>query len=104
MLRRFVKPHRSMREADGRVGFLFRFTECDMGHDGGLRASLGKISPEYTTRSPFLLAAIGSTCKQGKPNGNKNGGTTFTLGRRRSKKRRLTRLKAISSEGCLPSS
>ena len=34
-----------------------------------MRASVGKRSPEYSTRSPFL-AAMGSTCKQGKPNGN----------------------------------
>ncbi|CAL0325233.1 unnamed protein product [Lupinus luteus] len=39
---------------------------------------------------------MGSTCKQGKPNGNKKREvTTLTLGRRRSKKRRLTQLKAI---------
>ena len=88
VLRRFVKPHRSTRGADRWVGFPFRFTECDLGHDGSLRASVGKRSPEYSTRSPFL-AAMGSTCEQGKPNGNqKTGGTA--LGRRRSKKRRLT--------------
>jgi len=105
MLRHFVKPHRSTREADGRVGFPFRFTECNLGHDGGLRASVGKRSPEYNTRSLFFLAAMGSTCKQGKPNGNqKREGTTLTLGRRRSKKRRLILLKAIGSDGCLPSS
>ena len=41
----------------------------------------------------------------GKPNGNKKReGTAFTLGRRRSKKRRLTLLKAIGGEECLPSS
>ncbi|KAF1856866.1 hypothetical protein Lal_00001618 [Lupinus albus] len=51
----------------------------------------------------LFLAATGSTCKQGKPNGNKKREvTTLTLGRRRSKKRRLTQLKAIGSEGCLP--
>ncbi|CAN1153255.1 hypothetical protein LINPERPRIM_LOCUS14580 [Linum perenne] len=33
----------------------------------------GKRSPEYSTRSPFL-AAMGSTCKQGKPNGNQKTG------------------------------
>jgi len=80
-------------------------TECDLGHDGGLLASVGKRSPEYSTRSPFFLAAIGSNCKQGKPNGNQQReGTSLTLGKRRSKKRRLTLLKAIGSEGCLPSS
>ncbi|WVZ26856.1 hypothetical protein V8G54_000196 (mitochondrion) [Vigna mungo] len=35
--------------------FPFRFTECDLGHDGGLRASVGKRSPEYSTRSPFFF-------------------------------------------------
>ena len=105
VLRRFVKPHRSTRGADGGVGFPFRFTECELGLDGGLCASMGKRSPEYSTRSPFFLAAMGSTCKQGKPNGNKKWeGTTLTLGRTQSKKRRLTLLRAIGSEGCLPSS
>ena len=33
----------------------------------------GKRSPEYSTRSPFL-AAIESTCKRGKPNGNRGRG------------------------------
>jgi len=81
---------------------IFGFTK---GYDGGLRASVGKISPKYSTRSPFFLAAMGSTCKKGDPNGNqKRGGTTLTLSRRRSKKRRLTLLKAIDSEGCFPSS
>jgi len=75
-----------------------------MGYDGGLRASVRKRSPEYSTRSPFLLRHMGSTCKQGKPNGNpKREGTRLTLGSRRSKKRRLTLLKAIGSEGCVPS-
>ena len=105
MLRRSVKPHRSTRGADGWVGFPFWFRKCDLGHDGGLRASVGKRSPKYSTRSPFFLAAMGSTCKQGKPNGNqKREGTTLTLGRRQSKKRRLALLKAIDSEGCFPSS
>jgi len=89
-----------MRGADVSVGFPFPFTECDLGHVGGLLASIGKRSPEYSTRSPFFLAAMGSNCKQGKPNGNQ----TLTLGKRRSKKRRLTLLKTIGSEGCLPSS
>nr|YP_009381445.1 hypothetical protein AEK19_MT1035 [Utricularia reniformis]ART31258.1 hypothetical protein AEK19_MT1035 [Utricularia reniformis] len=56
-----------------RVGFPFPFTECDLGHDGSLRASVGKRSPEYSTRSP-LIAAMGSTCEQGKPNGNQKTG------------------------------
>ena len=34
VLRRFVKPHRFTRGADGWVGFPFWFTECDLGHDG----------------------------------------------------------------------
>jgi len=92
-----------MRGADVSVGFPFQFTVCDLGQDGGLLASVGKRSPEYITRSPFFLAAMGSNCKQGKPNGNqKREGTTLTFGRRRSKTRRLTLLKAIGSEGCLP--
>ena len=53
--------------------FRFRFTKCDLGHDGSLRASVGKRSPESSTRSPFL-AAMGSTWKQGKPNGNQKAG------------------------------
>ncbi|KAK3416971.1 hypothetical protein EUGRSUZ_H02721 [Eucalyptus grandis] len=47
--------------------------ECDLGHDGSLHASVGKRSPEYSTRLPFL-AAMGSTCEQGKPNGNQKMG------------------------------
>jgi len=79
--------------------------ECDLGHDGDLRGSVGKRLPEYNTRSPFFLAAMGSTCKQGKPNGNqKREGTTLRLGKRRSIKRRLNLLKVFGSEGCLPSS
>ena len=79
--------------------------ECDLGHGGGLRGSEGKRSPEYNTRSPFFLGAMGSTSKQGKPNENqKREGTALTLGKRRSKKQRLNLLKAFGSEGCLPSS
>jgi len=92
----------SLRENSRQYKSIFGFTK---GHDGGLRASVGKRSPEYTIRSPFFLAAMGSTCKQGNPNGNQTReGTKSTLGRRRSKKRRLTLLKAIDSEGCFPSS
>jgi len=92
----------SLRENPRQYKFIFGFTK---GHDGGLRALVGKRSPEYSTRSPFFLAAMGSTCKQGNRNGNQNReGTTLTLGRRRSKKRMLTLLKAIESEGCFPSS
>ena len=92
----------SLRENPRQYKFIFGFT---MGHDGGLRALVGKRSPEYSRRSPFFLAAMGSTCKQGNRNGNQNReGATLTLGRRRSKKRMLTLLKAIESEGCFPSS
>ncbi|KAL4181121.1 hypothetical protein AMTRI_Chr12g269660 [Amborella trichopoda] len=38
--------------------------EYDLGHDGSLRASIGKRSLEYSTRSPFL-ATLGSTYEQG---------------------------------------
>ena len=48
---------------------IFGFTK---GHDGGLRASVGKSSLKYSTRSPFFIAAMGSTCKQGTPMGTKN--------------------------------
>ena len=68
LLIRFVKPQESTKWADGWVGFPFRFTECDLEHDGGLCGSVRKRSPQYNTRSPFFLAAMGSTCKQGKPN------------------------------------
>ena len=92
----------SLRENPRQYKSIFGFTK---GHDGGLRASVGKRSPEYSTGSPFFLTAMGSTCKQGNPNGNKKWeGTTLTLGRRRSKKRRLPLLNAIDSEGCFPSS
>jgi len=92
----------SLRENPKQYKSIFGFTK---GHDGGLRASVGKRSPEYSTRLLFFIAAMGSTCKQGNPNGNqKREGTTLTLGRRRSKMRRLTLLKAIDSEGCFPSS
>jgi len=48
---------------------------------------------------------MGSTYKQGKPNVNQKWeGITLTMDRRRSKKRRLTLLKAIGNEGYLPSS
>jgi len=92
----------SPRENPRQYKSIFGFTK---GHDGGLRASVGKRSPKYSTRSPFFLTTMGSTCKQGNPNENqKREGTTLTLGRRRSKKRALTLLKAIDSEGCFASS
>jgi len=88
----------SLRENPRQYKSIFGFTK---GHDGGLRASVGKRPPQYSTRSPFFLAAMGSTYQKGNPNGNqKQEGTTLKLGRRRSKKRRLTLLKAIDSEGC----
>jgi len=90
----------SLRENPRQYKSIFGFTK---GHDGDLRASVGKRPPQYSTRSPFFLAAMGSTCKQGNPNGNQKWeGTTLTLGRRKSKKRRL--LNAIDNEGCFPSS
>jgi len=92
----------SLRENPRQYKSIFGVTK---GHDGGLRSTVGKRSPEYRTRSPFFLVVFGSTYKQGNPNGNqKREGTTLTLGRRRSKKRRLTLLNAIDSEGCFPSS
>jgi len=92
----------SLKENPEQYKSIFGFTK---GHDGGLRASVGKTSPEYGTRSPFFLAAMGSTCKQGNHNGNqKREGTTLTLRRRRSKERWLTLLNAIDSERCFPSS
>lgn len=60
---------------------LSRFMECDLGHDGSLRASVGKRSPEYSTRSPFL-AAMGSTCEQGKPNGNQKTNGGYRIGQK----------------------
>jgi len=92
----------SLRKKPRQYKSIFGFTK---GHDGGLLSSVGKRSPEYSTRSPFFLATMGSTCKYGNPNVNrKQEGTTLTLGRRRSKKRMLTLLKAIDSEACFPSS
>jgi len=92
----------SLRENPRQYKSFFGFTK---GHDGSLRASEGMRSPKYSTGSHFFIAAMRSTCKQGNPNGNKKReGTTLTLGRRRSKKQRLTLLKAIDSEGCFPSS
>ena len=70
----------SLRENPRQYKSIFGFTT---GHDGGLRASVGKRSLKYSTGSPFFLAAMGSTCKQGNPNENqKREGTTLTLGRR----------------------
>jgi len=91
----------SLRENPRQYKSIFGFTKGD---DGGLGASVGKRSPKYSTRSPFFLAAMGSTCKQANFNGNqKRERTTLTLGKRRSKKRGLTLLKAIDNEGCFPS-
>ena len=102
VLRRFVKPHQSTRWADGWVGFPCRVTECDLGHDGGLRGSVGKRTPEYNTRSPFFLAAKGSTSKQGKPNENqKREGTALTLGKRRSKKEKAQPAEGVRRWGML---
>jgi len=77
----------SLRKNPQQYKSIFGFTKGD---DGGLRAVVGKRSGEYSTGSPFFLTAMGSTCRQGKHNGNqKREGTTLTLGRRRSKQRRL---------------
>ncbi|KAL5184502.1 hypothetical protein HKD37_17G048196 [Glycine soja] len=94
-----------LREVSDTTGFPFRFTECDLGHDGGLRASVGKRSPKYSTRSPFFLAAMGSTCKQGKPNGNqkREGTTLINIGQKTIQKAKAHPAE-IGSEGCLPSS
>ena len=57
----------SLRENRKQYKSIFGFTK---GHGGGFRASVGKRSPEYSTRSHFFIAAMGSTLKQGNPNGN----------------------------------
>ena len=51
----------SPRENPRQYKSIFGFTK---GHDGDLRASLGKRSPEHNTRSPFLLAAMGRPVKR----------------------------------------
>jgi len=43
----------SLRENPRQYKSIFGFTK---GHDGGLRASVVKRSPEYSTRSKFILA------------------------------------------------
>ncbi|RZB57519.1 hypothetical protein D0Y65_046270 [Glycine soja] len=65
----------------------------------------GKRSPKYSTRSPFFLAAMGSTCKQGKPNGNqkREGTTLINIGQKTIQKAKAHPAE-IGSEGCLPSS
>jgi len=57
----------SLRENPQQYKSIFGFTK---GHNGGVRAFLGKRLQEYSTRLPFFIAAMGSTCKQGNPNGN----------------------------------
>uniref|UniRef100_A0A3Q7HN10 Uncharacterized protein n=1 Tax=Solanum lycopersicum TaxID=4081 RepID=A0A3Q7HN10_SOLLC len=44
-----------MRGSDRLVGFPFLFMEYDLGHNGSLRVLVGKLSPEYSTRSPFFV-------------------------------------------------
>jgi len=89
----------SLRENPQQYKSIFGFTK---GHDGGLRAS---AITRVWHKIAFFSCCHGSTCKQGNPNGNqKREGTALTMGRRRSKKRRLILLKAIDSEGCFPSS
>jgi len=92
----------SLRENPRQYKSIFGFTK---GHDGGLRASVGKRSPEYSTRSPFFLLPWGRPINKVTPMGTKIGSVPhYQLGRRRSKKRKLTLLKAIDSEGCFHSS
>ena len=51
----------SLRENPQQYKFIYGFTK---GHDGGLLASVGKRSPEYGTRSPFFLVAMGRPVKR----------------------------------------
>ena len=82
----------SLRENPRQYTSIFGFTK---GHDGCLGASVGMRSPEYSTSSPFFHAAMGSTCKQGNPNGNQNReGTTLTLGQKM-----IQKAKAHPAEG-----
>ena len=60
----------SLKENSRQYKSIFGFTK---GHDGGLHASVGKRSPEYSTRSPFLLAAGGQPVNKVTPMGTKNG-------------------------------
>jgi len=70
----------SLRENPQQYKSIFGFSK---GHDGGLRASVGKRSPQYSTRSPFFLTAMGSTCKQGNPQWEpKTGGYHIDIGQK----------------------
>ena len=50
----------SLRENPRQYKSIFGFTK---GHNGAFRASVGKTSPVYGTRSPFFLAAMGRPLK-----------------------------------------
>ena len=60
----------SLRENPRQYKSSFGFTK---GHDGGLRASVGKRSPEFSPRSPFFLAAMGQPVNKVTPMGTKIG-------------------------------
>jgi len=60
----------SLRENPGQYKSIFGFTKR---HDGGSRASGGKRPTQYSTRSPFFLAAMGRPVNKVTPMGTKNG-------------------------------
>ena len=61
----------SLRENLEQYKSIFGFIK---GHDGALRGSVGKTSPEYGTRSPFfLLLPWGKPINKVTPMGSKNG-------------------------------
>jgi len=65
--------------------------------NGSESASTYSVEQQAPAAKPYIALL--------QKNGNQNReGTTLTLGRRRSKKRRLTLLNVIDSEGCFPSS
>jgi len=60
----------SLRKNHRQYKSFFGFTK---GHDGGLRASVEKRSPEYSTGSPFFLTTMESPVNKVTPMGTKNG-------------------------------
>ena len=60
----------SLRENPQQYKSIFGFSK---GHVGGFRASVGKRSPEYSTRSPFFLVAMGRPVNKVTLMGTKNG-------------------------------
>ena len=58
----------SLRENPRQYKSIFGFTK---GHDGGLRASLGKRPPQYSTRLPFFLLPWGRPVNKVTPMGTK---------------------------------